>query len=110
MFVVWLASWLGFYLAAGVASGELGLLDTCALSGLGGSLNRCLAEGWQTGGRSLSSCRHRANWGGYHGTLASALCLGDQGPGISVATVESDESPCVEHPHAAGGLLRRRGA
>jgi len=46
--------------------------------------------------------------GGYHWILAGTLCLGNQRPNISIATVKSDESSCVEHLHAAGVFVCSR--
>ena len=35
--------------------------------------------------------------------------FGEERPSVAITPVESDERPCIEHPHAAGGLRRRVG-
>lgn len=71
-----------------------------------------LGSGQHPGQAGLAlSCSPRLgdHRGRHHGSLPGAMGFGEERPSIAITPVESDERPCIEHPHAAGGLRRRVG-
>lgn len=52
-------------------------------------------------GLSHDRCRH-------DGAVSAADCVGHEGPGVAVSSIEGDQSSRIQNPHAAGGFRWRR--